>query len=249
MRRVAAILVSWIFVSSMVLIVPTIGLADDNAQTVLALHAVVSDAGVCGIEDPCGEGRSPNVEVEVGARIAVYLLLYNYHAVAGVQTAFEWQPWTFLFGIWDSCRGNQVVGTTPREPGGVLDGTLTTAFDCIGGGTTAVVGILHFLVTAPGCLLLIDSDLPFGTHIVDHEHTVTPVFPENRGTICAGHQGVDACVPITTRDGRHRRSPGVHSLPDSRGKSGRSLLLDPHPCDPPSPAGATTWGLIKSLHR
>jgi hypothetical protein len=179
---------------SHILAVYTLGFPQaENLSTTLPLHAIETTYGVCDIGDPCDPGP-PTVNVSQGAHIAAYLLVRNYDAVAGVQTAFDWGNWTFLGGIWD-CQAGQIWATVPSPPGGPHHGTITTAFNCVTGGSTEVIGRMHMIATGPGCLVQVESDFPFETHVVSCEFLTAPALPENRGSICVDSGGVDACGP------------------------------------------------------
>jgi PKD repeat protein len=162
--------------------------AGGNDFTSLPLHAVVTSFGICQIPDPC---PNPTLEVQVDDFIAVYLLIRNYEAVAGVQTAFEWGDNVYLFGLWD-CQTNQVNGVTPQPPGGQTAGTITSAFDCVSGGASAIIGRMH-LVAQGGCIWQVQSSFPFGTHVVDCTGGVSPVWADCMGSICVGAPGINAC--------------------------------------------------------
>jgi hypothetical protein len=107
------------------------------------LHAVETDLGPCDIPDPCPGAR---VDVAPGAFIVAYLLIRNCDAAARLQTAFDFGGFEFLKRIWDCCA-NQVNVRVPEPPGGLTDGTLTTAFDCVGDGMSAIIGRLHKVAT------------------------------------------------------------------------------------------------------
>jgi len=161
-----------------------------NSHTSLVMHAMETAYGPCEIDDPCPD---PHVEINIGDQIAAYLVVRNYVEVAGVQTAFEWGSWIFLWGLWD-CQANQVSGVTPDAPGGPTSGTIATAFDAITGGASAVVGRMHMVALVPGCIEQVVSSYPFGTHVVDNNANATEVCPDCCGSICAGSAGIDACA-------------------------------------------------------
>jgi hypothetical protein len=167
-----------------------------NLNTTLPLHAVITEFGPCDIPDPCEPGP-PTVNVPAGSQIAAYLVMRNHQHVPGVQTAFDWGDWTFLHGAWD-CQAGQVVGTTPAPPGGPIAGTIATVFDCVTGGSTEVIGRIHFIASTTDCLTQVESGFTFGTHVLDSSGNTAPVLPENRGTICVGAGGFDACGPTAT---------------------------------------------------
>lgn len=171
-----------------------------------------------------------------GERVALYVLARNCDEISGLQAAFDWGDWEFLYGRWD-CRSNQVTGTVPASPGGPRYGTIATAFDCIEGGRTAVIGIIHF-VTGAGCVDLIESDDPLGTHVVSGDAcTSTPVWGESWGRVCVGSGGLDGCEPPL---------PLLPAVPLA-GCSPLADLATPVPCV--TPVDPSTWGIIKHLHR
>ncbi|MGD8394713.1 MAG: hypothetical protein PVF43_04480, partial [Candidatus Eiseniibacteriota bacterium] len=120
-----------------------------NTNTTMVLHALDTSFGPCPLpSDPCDPGPA-DTQVTLGVQTFVYLILRNYTDVAGCQTAFDVPAWTFIFGLWD-CQPNQVNGTTPVAPFGPTSGTIASAFDCISGGTSAPIGRMSFIPTAPG---------------------------------------------------------------------------------------------------
>jgi hypothetical protein len=169
----------------------------------LPLHAIITEAGPCNIPDPCEPGP-PTVNVPTGSRIAAYLLMRNHEQVVALQTAFDWGDWVFIYGAWD-CQVGQIYGTAPAPPGGPGAGTIATAFNSVTGGSTEVIGRMHFLVSTTdgarstqGCLTQVESAYPFGTHVVATSFDTAPVLPEHRGSICVGSGGFDACGPSAT---------------------------------------------------
>jgi hypothetical protein len=183
-------LMSLMLISLPALLSPAPARADLNDQTSLVMHAVETEFGPCAIDDPC---PGPTVTVPTSVTIAAYLLIRHYDEVAGVQTAFDWNGWVFLFGLWD-CQSNQVNGFAPTAPG-PSDGTIATAFDCVTGGASAVIGRLHLVTATPGCIQQVTSSFPFGTHVVSCGGQVHEIDPDCWGSICAPDGGYDACEP------------------------------------------------------
>jgi len=168
-----------------------------NSDTRLVMHGIETAFGVCEIADPCEPGP-PTVDVPVGSTIAAYLLIHSHQSVAGVQTAFEWGQWVFLFGLWD-CQVGQVSGVTPAPPGGPTAGTIATAFDVITGPGSGIIGRMHLVATTPGCINQVLSSYPFGNHVVDDQAWVTEIWVDYWGSICAGSgQGMNTCGPSST---------------------------------------------------
>lgn len=162
-------------------------LAGPNASTTMVLHAVETVYGLCAIEDPCvPEPGSPVVEIaHPGQVYAVYLLLRNYDAVAGFQCRIETQgDWTFQFAVFD-CQPNQLDCNWPD---------LSCAFNCVVGGETAVMGRGH-LIPNSGCISVVESPYPWGTHVFGCQLEVDPVIEANRGRVCVGPGGVNTCEP------------------------------------------------------
>ncbi len=165
------------------------------AQSTLPLHAVVTGFGPCAPTpaDPCDPGP-PTTQVNQGDGLAIYLLTRNYDELAGVQTAFEWGDWTWGFGLWD-CQANQLNAVTPGPPGGETAGSITTAFDCLTGGATTVIGRMH-LTAGTGCIVQVPSSFPFANHTINCSAEPTAVPELGQGTVCVGSAGVDACAPV-----------------------------------------------------
>jgi len=167
----------------------------DNNFTTIVLHAVEGTATVC--DDDGGLDcvhTLPVVDIAGMQSPTVFVYVRNYESLTGLQCAFQWPAgWELLFGLW-SCQPNQVNGTSPTTSG-AHDGTLTTAFDAIEGGTLATVGMLIFSTAPDGCLDIIESDYPFQTHMVDAHAEVYAIHPCHRGRICVGAGGWDACLP------------------------------------------------------
>lgn len=172
-----------------------------NTCTTMMLHAVSTSFAAC--DDLGGldcDTVPATVDVTGLGQFASFLIYRNYEEVAGGQCAFTVDPsWVFTFGLWD-CQGGQVNGTTPAAPWGETSGTIATAFNVVSGGQIAVIGRLHWATAASGCLDIdTESSFPFQTHVIDGVGVVTPVIPQNRGRLCVGTGGYDACdfvVPV-----------------------------------------------------
>ncbi len=161
--------------------------AAPNDRARLVLHAEVG-IGPCQLPlDPCASGATTQVSPGF---VAPHLLLTSYDDVAGVQTAFEWDSWSYSFGLWD-CQTNQITAHTPSGSGATL-GTLTTSFDAITGGATTVIGRLGMIATN-GKLRQVDSSFPGGTHVISQFGEQTPVVASSRGSIAVNQPGIDAC--------------------------------------------------------
>jgi hypothetical protein len=210
-----------------------------NALTTFPLHAIHVDGDAeCEVEpEPCSDDPFlPVIQVATGDRIAICLLVRNYEEVAGLQTAFDWGDWQFLRGQWD-CRPNQVVSNTPEHPGGPEHGTISTAFDCIEGGETAVIGFMYFLA-GTDCLTQLESSHVGGTHVLDGDlSTATAVQAIAWGAICSGPGGYDACEPVVP-------FAGLGTF-----VNGSPLVALAQSVECVVPVETTRWGMIKSVYR
>jgi len=173
--------------------------AASNEHVTLVLHAVEAEWGPCDIEDPCLAGTA-NVEIaHPGQYHAIYLILRNYDSIGGFQCIFDWDSgWNFSYGLWNCFPGFYTCEQTPNGPG-VLHGFLACGIDCVQGGSL-IAGRLEMVPTS-GCLSIIDSPFPqFQTAVFDCQGAgSTRVSDSNRGRICVGPGGYDACnsvVPV-----------------------------------------------------
>jgi hypothetical protein len=134
----------------------------------------------------------------------IYLMVANYLHVAGIQTAFDWDPGWVLNDVLFNCRANQLnaILPDPGRPGGPSTGTVSTAFDCVTGPALAVIGRLRFTSGPGGCITQVQSCYPFGVHAIDCANGIDLINandPYQRlrlGKICVGQGGHDACDPI-----------------------------------------------------
>ncbi len=165
-----------------------------NPDLTLAMHAVLDPFGTCQIDDPCA--GEPLVNIPLGSGFTAYLLARNYNGVQAVQTAFDWGDWVLHGGVWD-CQVNQLSAIEPSEPNR-LTGSIATAFECVTGGDTAVIGRMFFTATTPGCISQIASIFPGGVHALDCNLDVGPIPLSNRGSICVNSGGINACGPLAT---------------------------------------------------
>jgi hypothetical protein len=71
-----------------------------------------------------------------------------------------------------------------------------TAFNCISGGDLEVLGYLLVTAGSHGCLGIEEHDM-VGTGVLDCGLgiDVMPIAPQNRGRICVGAGGYNACDP------------------------------------------------------
>ena len=181
------------------LALPCLAAAGPNPNTAIVLHAVPGSFGPCQIEDPCGTAEGPRVTIEPSGPYVVYVMLRNYANVSMAQMAFQWHPsWSFFYGLWD-CQpsGGAICEGTPVNPGGPTAGTFSCRFDCITGGSTAVIGRMTFNSPQAGCLEVIESSFPYGTYVYSCDQQIDAVVPSNRGRVCVGAGGYDACESVT----------------------------------------------------
>ncbi len=169
-----------------------------NENTTIVLHA---RDGFAPCNDPQQQGvcvdRPPTLDLTGIQMPWIFVMLRNFDQVRVLQCAFDWpMNWSYFGGSWN-CQPNAFF-FPPTAPGPVT-GTLLVAFDCVSSGTMITIGSMLF-GSAPegGCLSIIESGYAFGTHVLDCNLEVTPVPPENRGRVCTGAGGYDACLPAST---------------------------------------------------
>jgi hypothetical protein len=175
-------------------------LAGQNPCATLVLHAVPTDSthhDDCAIAggDPCWN-ESISTVATPGERVTVYLLAYEHNLLAGLQTAFEWDPsWCLEIGLWD-CQVDQVSVRTPRSPGGPQEGTLTTAFDVVTSPAATVIGRM-IMRAGQGALSLVESNYPGGTHVTGADGVPDQLPGSRLGRIDAdGQAGYAPCPEI-----------------------------------------------------
>ena len=170
-----------------------------NESTTLILHAS-SELVACEVPQLNGlncVSQLPVTDVTGMAHPEIFLYVRNFDSMAGVQCAFQWPAsWTCLSNSWD-CQANQLAVVQPCVSGPGF-GNLATAFDPILGGVMAPIGMLIFGPATTGCLDIIESIYPGGTCILSANQIITPIAPSNRGRVCAGPGGYDACNPAAT---------------------------------------------------
>jgi hypothetical protein len=174
-----------------------------NEDATIVLHAQPWDLGLfCQAwvgQFDCN-GMPPVVNVQPEKTIAVFVLLRNYDAVSSVRYLFEvdggkngiWGDWTMIFSDF-GCLPGQTTASAPASTNGVLE----TNFLCIEGGALRVIGLMAMTSGSHGCLEI--SEVEF-SGIQDCDQVRTDVAPRNRGRICVGDGGYNACdampVPV-----------------------------------------------------
>jgi hypothetical protein len=191
MRLASVISVLWLLASAEAQAV--------NENTTIVLHAVDTAFALCNqiqIDGTDCETVLPQVNVEGMSTPAIFVLLRNYDDVHLMQCAFDVPTsWVYAWGLWD-CQGGLHPDISPHPPFGPTSGTVSYLFgDAIAGGTLATLGRMFFSSASSGCVTIVDSAFPYGTHVQSSSWVVTQVIPENRARICVGPGGYTACSP------------------------------------------------------
>jgi PKD repeat protein len=171
-----------------------------NPNIVLPLHAEAGCHGCGPLPVDC-LGNRPTVNIPPNSQVTVYLMAFSYTALAGVQTAFDWDPSWILLGALFDCVPGQLTAVVPVPPGGPTAGTVATAFDCVTSGNLLVVGRLLMMAGPSGCVSQVQSTYPGGIMVVDCSLGTDHIANEQRlGSICVASGGHDACdIPIPVR--------------------------------------------------
>jgi hypothetical protein len=181
-----------------------------NPHFTIPLHAKSSSFEVCDGYLPvdCVSTR-PTVNAIAGEPTVVYVMLHNFVAIGGIQTAFEWDPsWNLVYGLWD-CQPGSFDGSDPQNPGGPIAGVLSKAFVCVTGPALAVVGRMFFVGVESGCIQQVQPShpgLPDGIAAIDcniaiDQITDSPADEGRLGRICVGSGGHDACDRVLPVEG------------------------------------------------
>ena len=170
-----------------------------NPHFTIPLHYKVSSFEACdGFLPVDCAGTRPTVTAMAGEPAAVYVLVHNYAAFVGIQTAFEWdRSWNLLYGLWD-CHQGGLDGLEPVDPGGPTYGSLNKVFVCINGPALAVIGRMFFVGVESGCIRQVQPTYQFGICLLDCTYALDQIFesPTDQGRlgqICVGSGGHDAC--------------------------------------------------------
>lgn len=161
----------------------------------------------------CSPSGRPTVNLPAGATGpgVVYLFMNNHAAVRGVQTAFEFAPWTMLFGRWDCLAA--LPETVPSNPGGPRHGLLCFAWPCVTDPSLLVIGSMTMNLTGSGCITQVQPErstfLALDCNLEIDEFGL-PEGAGRLGSVCIGSGGHDACdrvVPVESATwGRIKRS-------------------------------------------
>ena len=192
--------ISWAWACGLLLLLPS-RLPAANESTTIVLHARDGFAE-CDAPQQSGLdciGGRPNLDMTGMQMPWVFVMLRNYDSVTGLQCAFDWPvSWTLLGSTWD-CLPGSIALFFPTAPGPLTGSLVMVWLDCIENGALTTVGRIIFgPTTGGGCLSIIESPYPFGTHVLGCDLKAMGVRPENRGRVCAGPGGYDACWPAAT---------------------------------------------------
>ncbi len=182
------------FILSICLSLPALAI---NENTTIIAHAFDGAFGSCAQSAAYDcVSTQPTLDVAGMTTPAVAVALRHHDSVSFLQVAFQIDPsWNWQFGLWD-CQSNisHYHGASPRW--GTGEGaTLWLSFDAITGGSIAPIGRHHFSSAGSGCFEMVDSSVPGGTHVKTPSGVSTVIPPENRGRVCVGAGGHNACSP------------------------------------------------------
>jgi len=176
--------------------------AGPNARTSIVLHAQ-SESVFCAIEDPCLSPNQPVVTItEPGKGLYIYVIARNYNNIAYIQWAFDWPPtWSIVpWGYWLCPPGSIGAPEQPPYGPGPIAGSCASAFNCISSGTSQVIGWV-WAVPGEGCLEIIESGHPGGTHVGSCQNEIDLIPSMNRARVCVGESGLNTCesaVPVAS---------------------------------------------------
>jgi hypothetical protein len=169
-------------------------LAQSNWAVMIPLHAHDGTSAACAPVPFDCLSTYPCIDVagfQDGVVVLVCIFLHD--DVVALQCAFEAPEWALLLSSWN-CQSNQVTSLSPTMPLGETHGTLACVFDAIVSGGVAPIGYLTFQpVPEAGCISIVESSYPFGTHVVDRQGLPYPVIEWRRGRVCVGPAGWDPC--------------------------------------------------------
>lgn len=150
----------------------------------------------------CSHSGRPTVDLppEATGPAIFYLFVHNHAAIQCVQTAFEWAPWTFLFGQWRCIPGSHLHVQEPHDPGGPFHGYIGQCWPCVTDPSLLVVGFMVINITGPGCISQVEPYLRISALDCNNEvdELTLPGPDELRlGRVCVGSGGHDACDALT----------------------------------------------------
>jgi hypothetical protein len=174
-------------------------LAGNDLGTII-LHVQEIPSG-CTLPFDC-VGVGPNVSVVPGSQVFVSVYMRNYDDVSGFACRFSvdggagantWGDWTILGASFSCLSGQTAQVPVQSAPPPIEPGDLTTSFLCVSGGALQPLGWMLFHVGSTGCLRIEERTLGTGLLSCSDEFTGIPV--SNRGVVCVGDGGHDACEP------------------------------------------------------
>ena len=174
-----------------------------NEQTTIILHVQQTLFECTGpLPFNCSSSR-PTVTVSPGALAFVYVFLRGAEDVIGLTCRFAvdggsgpdtWGDWSLLGGVF-SCQPGQLEPELPAtNPEGREPGNLRTIFNCVTSPALQPLGYLVFQVGTQGCLSIEEHVL--GTGVLDCNIELDTVPEANRGRICVGPGGYEACEAV-----------------------------------------------------
>jgi hypothetical protein len=186
------------------LLLPSPGLcANENTTVILNAQIGGFDCINGPIPFDC-ESSTPTVTVAPGDVITVQVFLRNYDnieafacrfAVDGGSGMQTWGDWTLLATYFGCLPGQVSHVPSQNAPPPAEPGNLVTGFSCLTGGSLRFVGWMLMQVGSSGCLGIEERE--FGTGVQDCSQEFTAIPASNRGRICVGPGGYDACEPVT----------------------------------------------------
>jgi hypothetical protein len=148
------------------------------------------------------QGTMPVVTVDSHSQVLVYVYPRNYEDVSGFAGRFAvnggsgvntWGDWTLLGASFSCILGQTAQVPVQSAPPPIEPGELTTSFQCVTGGALRALGWMLFQVGTTGCLGIEDRALGTGVESCTQLFTVIEAY--NRGLICVGPGGREACEP------------------------------------------------------
>jgi hypothetical protein len=193
--------------ASLTFCIGSVAYAGQNPSFVLPMHGMwpatlteTCDTPAQNGVDCTATGR-PTVNLPSGATgpAVMYLFVHEHIALKGVQTAFEFAPWTITFSSWD-CQPGQLSLRTPANPGGPDTGILNTAFNCTTDRSLQVIGFMVLELTGSGCITQVQPTGSFFQALdcglgLD-EFAATGPNMARLGSVCIGSGGHDACFQV-----------------------------------------------------
>jgi hypothetical protein len=175
-----------------------------NENTTIVLHAqsLAFDCQYSPLPFTCSLDSRPTVTVPPNSLAFIYVFLrnsdnvYGLHcrlAVDGGTGSDTWGDWGLLGAVFGCLPGQLQPELPATHADGREPGNLRTTFDCLIGPELRPLGYLIFQVGAQGCLAIEEHVL--GTGVLDCNLEFTAIPARNRGRICVGPGGYDACDP------------------------------------------------------